>query len=239
MRLRLYLRSARDHASRAAYGGLFRKASDILYSESAGIVVHKDLSGPDRARKPGQDRRVRPATLDDVMALIGPERRPDLDADELWERRLRHHVATTFGVEGCYVADAAEGGPAFMQYLFTARDDARVQSSFSGLFPVLAPGEAIVEFLYVAPESRNPGFVVECLLQVTDEARACGASSVISFIDPTNKGALFVNHLAGFTAKAVRRSRNRFFRRSYSFEDWPPETSRSLVDVASGRVTIR
>jgi hypothetical protein len=96
----------------------------------------------------------------------------------------------------------------------------------------------MVEFLYVAPESRNPGYSVDCLLQVTDEARRRAAASVISFIDPSNKGALFVNHLAGFRAHSVRRSKRRFFRITYSFEKWPVGTPQSLIDVASAKAKI-
>ena len=238
MRLSLYLRSARDYVQRAEYRDLGRRAASLVRSESASVVVHKELSQDSGATDPRRQPPIRPASLEEVLALVATPPRAGLDADELWERRLRQHIATTMGVDGCFVADAADAHPAFMQYLFTADDNDRLRSSFSGLFPMLGANEAMVEFLYIAPASRNPGFAVSCLQQVTDEARRLGATSVVSCIDPGNAGALFVNHLAGFRARSVRRNRVRLFRRTYSFEDWPADTSRSLIDVASGKVRI-
>jgi hypothetical protein len=232
------LRSAIDYLRRAEYRSLIRIAANQLYSETAGVVIWKDLT-PDAHPKEGKGQpQIRPATQADLRSLIGADRQQDLDADELWQRRLRRDIAARIGLDGCFVADVDGVGPAFMQYLFTAKDNERLRSNFPGLFPALAADEAMVEFLYVAPESRSPGFVVNCLLRVADEARRQGAASVISFIRPTNKGALFVNHLAGFKARSVRRSKRRFFRRTYSFEPWPTGASQSLADVASARVTI-
>ena len=234
----LYIRSARDHLDRAEYRRLVHKAADLVYSESASVLIRRDLTGDPGAARGERQPRVRSASLPDVLALVGTDRSEDVDADELWERRLRRHIAATMGVGGCFVADVAGSGPSFMQYLFTAEDNDRLQSNFDGLFPVLAADEAMVEFLYVAPGSRNPGFIVDGLLQVIDEARSRAAASVISFIDPTNRGALFVNHLAGFRAHSVRRTRRRFLRRTYFFQDWPADTSRSLTDLARGQTEI-
>jgi GNAT superfamily N-acetyltransferase len=234
----LYVRTAIDRVRRAEFRSLFRIVANQLYSETAGVVVWKDLtSGPGLAEAKRQPP-IRPASETDLQSLIDTDQQPDVDADELWQRRLRRDIASTIGLDGCFVADAPGAGPSFMQYLFTAKDNERLRSRFPGLFPVLGPDEAMVEFLYVAPEARSPGLAVNCLLQVADEARRQGASSVISFIRPTNKGALFVNHLAGYKARSVRRSKRRFFRRTYSFEPWPAGASQSLADVAGGRVAI-
>lgn len=238
MGLRVYLESASDYVGRAEYRSLVSKAANLLYSDIASIVIRKDLTVDPGAEEGKRQPQIRPASWADVQSLVGTDQKQDIDADELWERRLRRHIAATMGVDGCFVADVAGIGPSFMQYLFTAGDNERLHSNFHGLFPVLAADEAIVEFLYVAPKSRNPGFAVNCLLQVTDEARRRGAASVISFISPTNKGALFVNHLAGFRAQSVRRSKRRFFRRTYSFENWPAGTSQNLIDLASARAKI-
>jgi GNAT superfamily N-acetyltransferase len=236
--LRLYLESAGDFLSRAEYRSLGRKAASVMYSESVSVVIRKDLEAdadlPEAKRKPP----IRRASSADVLELVGTDGHAGTDAEDLWERRLRQHIAATIGVDRCYVADEIGIGPAFMQYLFSAEDNDLLQENFPRRFPVLAADEAMVEFLYVAPASRNLGLAVNGLLQVADEARRLGASSVLSFISPTNKGALFVNHLAGFRAVSVRRSKRRFSRRSFSFEPWPTDTSQSLSDVASGRAKI-
>jgi hypothetical protein len=234
----LYLRTARDYVSRAEYRGLARMLASRISSESVAVVIEKDLAAlpalADAKRRPP----IRTASEADVRSLVDSDPGRDVDADELWERRLRRHILATLGARGCFVADADDGTPSFMQYLFTAADNDRLREHFGGLFPTLGRDEAMVEFLYVPPASRNPGLIVNCLLQVADEARRDGAATVISFIDATNKGALFVNHLAGFRARSMRRTRRRWFRRSYRFEPWPDDRSRSLSDLASGSATL-
>lgn len=217
---------------------MLHKAAAFVSSDAVSVVIRKEVTGDSDDTDGKGPPEIRPASPADVLALVETDTLPDVDANELWERRLRQHILATIGVDGCYVADNAGVQPAFMQYLFTAHDNERLRANFAGLFPVLAADEAMVEFLYVAPEVRNPGFIVKSLLRVTDEARRKGATSVISFIDPSNTGALFVNHLAGFQADLVRRNRSRLLRRTYSFEDWPSGMSRSLSDIASGRVSI-
>jgi GNAT superfamily N-acetyltransferase len=209
-----------------------------MRSETASIVIQKDLRGA--PAKAGEQRRpeIRRATIADLLSLLHTDSQGELDANDSWERRLRRHIVDTIGVDGCYVADVADSRPAFMQFLFTADDNARLHSSLPGLFPILAAEVALVEFLYISPEARNPGFAINSLVQVTEEARRRGATSVISFIDPDNKGALFMNHLAGFSAQSVRRRKKRLFRSTFTFEDWPAGVSQALNDVASGKVTI-
>lgn len=238
MRLRLYLRSAVDFVGRSDYRGLLAQARRAVYSDTVGVIVRKDLTGDPAALEKARPPTIRAASLADVQTLLAADHEADMDAEELWERRLRRYIVQAIGVEGCLVADAEDKGPAFMQYLFTAKDNDRLQAEFPGLFPVLAANEALVEFLYVAPDARSPGLAVNCLLNVAAAGQRMGATSVVSYIDPTNKGALFVNHLAGFEASGVRRGKRRLLRTSYSFEAWPAGASTSLSDVAGGKVTV-
>ena len=238
MRIGLYMRSASDYLRRMEFRGLTRKAIRLAHSDHPGIVVRKDLTIEPQAPRRSDRPTIRPATSTDILSLTGSDREADRDPDDLWERRLRRHIHELLGPEGCYVAEDADAGPGFMQYLFTAADNDRLQAAFPGLFPVLATDEALVEFLYVSHGSRSPGPAVDGIRQVADEARQRGADSVISFIDQDNRGALFVNHLAGFTADGIRWSRRRFFRKSYVFEPWPDDVSKSLLDIASRRAAI-
>jgi GNAT superfamily N-acetyltransferase len=237
LRWTFYVRSALDYIRLAEYRSLARRAANAIHSEKAGIEVRKDLHGSVTAVRDPSKPLIRQASSADIFSLVGTDR-DDSDVDDRWQRRLRRDIADTLGIEGCFVAESEGIGAAFMQYLFTAADNDRLRSSFPGQFPHLHEDEAMVEFLYVDPEARSPGLAVDCIVQVTEEASRRGAMSVISYIDPQNKGALFVNHLAGFRAHAVRRTRWRLLRKSYSFEPWPAGTSQRLIDFASGKARI-
>jgi GNAT superfamily N-acetyltransferase len=167
--------------------------------------------------------------------LVDANRGTPANADELWQRRLRRHVLATLGADNCYVADVEGMGCCFMQYLFFAEDNDKVQALFPGMYPVLAADEALVEFLYVAPEARRSGLPARGMIQVIDEARRRGAKSVISFIRPNDKGAIYVCQSAGFRAYSVRRSKFRFFRQTITFEPRPAHMS----EVLSGLVVNR
>ena len=82
MRLRLYLRSAGDFVRRSEYRGLASQVRRALYSETAGVVVHKDLlrdpDALDREREP----KVRPASTADLQALLDPDDEAGMDADD-------------------------------------------------------------------------------------------------------------------------------------------------------------
>ena len=238
LRLRLYGSAVLDHLRRAELRGLIRHTASRVYSDDTSVVVRKHPLEERDPAKAADHARVRPASREEVFTLVATARAQGLEAQELWDRRLLRHFAGTLGVDGCYVADGADAGPAFMQYLFTADDNDRLRDYFQGAYPLLGADEALLEHLYVAPEARSPGFVVECISQVADEARRRGASTAISLIEPSNKGALFVNHLAGFRAHGVRRCKRRLSRRTYEFEPWPAGSPTSLMDLASGRTEI-
>ena len=238
MRIGLYMRSASDYLRRMEFRGLARRATRLFYSDHPGIVVRKDLADEPHPESRSTKLVIRPATSADVLSLVGTDLVAEGDPDELWQRHLRRHIHDLLGSQGCYVAGAEGAGLGFMQYLFTADDNDRLQKTFPGQFPVLAADEALVEFLYVPPGSRSPGTAVDGIRQVAEDARRRGATSVISFIDQGNRGALFVNHLAGFQAAGIRWSRRRCFRKTYLFEPWPDGVSTSLLDIASGRATL-
>ncbi len=215
MRARLRLSQAGDYLRRGDVIGLLRKP---IYSEDIGIGLRRDLSaGPD-PRLATIERELRPAAAADIQALLDPVDANPGDAQDQDDRRVEGRVAAALGTRGCYVADSDEGQPGFMQYVFTSDDNELFQSLYSHTGPVLAPDEAMVEFLYVAPGARTMSFIIECMTLVIEEARQRGASSVVTFPGADKQGALMVSQFVGLQPYAIRRSRYRFFRKTTTFE---------------------
>ena len=169
-----------------------------------------------------------------VTRRVGPEGL--VDSGDLWERRLRRHIAATLGRRWVLRRRRGRHSPRIHAVSLHGRGQQQTPVALRRAVP--GPGGRRGHGGVPVRRSRVAQSRIHRRLspQVTDDAHRRGAASVISFIDPTNKGALFVNHLAGFQAHAVRRTKLRLLRRTYSFEDWPADTSRSLLDVASGRV---
>ncbi|MFV2064778.1 MAG: hypothetical protein ACC726_14895 [Chloroflexota bacterium] len=211
MDLSLRLGQAGEHLQSGDVRGLLRK---VIYSETIGIVSRRDLTDASGPRASRIDCETRTASQQDVDALLSFDRDHVLSSDEESQRRLQRRLVARLGVENCYVADRGDMGPCFMIYLFCPEDNEMIQAKFPGLYPVLAPDEALVEFLYVAPRARRFWFATECLILVTEEARRRGARSVITITGTDNRGASMVLRFAGFRAESVRRSKYRFFRRT-------------------------
>lgn len=221
MRLKLRLDQANDLLRSGDLLDLLRKP---VHSESTGIGLRKDLPAGPEPRLAKIEREIRPATRDDLRALVDVAGADPTQPQDAADRRRQGRIVATFGTHGCFVADGEDGLPGFMHYLFTSEDNELFQSKYSHTGPVLADDEAMVEFLYVTPAARTMSFVTDCMTLMTEEARKRGARSVVTFPESVNRGALMVSHFVGFRPYAVRRSRYRLFRKTTTYELRPPET---------------
>jgi hypothetical protein len=225
MNLSFRLGQAYDSFLTGDVRGLLRRVRNRLYSETVRVGIRKELTAADEARSATAEHQVRIASMGDIEAVLDPGRGGATDANELWQRRLRRHVAATVGPSRCYVADCGDLGPSFMQFIFFSEDNDVLQAELPDLGPPIEPGEAMVDYLYVAPDARSLPFVTTCLLQVAVEARRRGATSIITYTPIGNRAALLSSNLAGYRPFALRRSRYRLFRRRVSYEPYTESIS--------------
>lgn len=225
MNLSFRFGQAYDRIRAGDVGGLFSRVRNRIYSETLRVGIRKELTGTDGAPAEAPENPIRIATMADIEAVLDPRRGNATDANELWQRRLRRHVAARIGPQSCYVADHADQGPSFLQFVFFPEDNDLVQAELPDLGPRVEPGEAMVDYLYVAPDARSLPYVNACLLQVAEAARQRGATSIITYTPIGNKAALLSSHLAGYRPFALRRSSYRFFRRHVSYEPYTESLS--------------
>jgi GNAT superfamily N-acetyltransferase len=234
MDLRFRLGQAFDRVRAGDIRGLLGLVRKRLHSETLRVAVRKEPTEADEARSATAEHPVRIASMADIEAVLDPARGRAMDANEIWQRRLRRHVAATVGPDRCYVADCGDLGPSFMQFLFFPEDNDILQAEFPDIGPLIEPGEAMVEYLYVAPDARSLPFAAASLVQVAVEARRRGVQSIITHIPIGNKGALFSSHSAGYYPFGMRRSRYRLFRRHVSYEPYTGSMRSLLRDVSPG-----
>ena len=205
--------------------GLLARVGKRIRSESVRIGIRKELTVADEAKSATEEYRFRTASMEDIQAVLDPLRGAETDANEIKQRRLRHHVASVFGPSRCYVADCGDLGPSFMQFVFFAEDNEILQARNPEIGPPMKPGEATVDYLYVSPDARSLPFVTACLLRVAEEARLRGATSLITYTPVGNKASLLASHLAGYRPFARQRSEYRFFRHRVSYEPYTQSLS--------------
>ncbi|UCC24403.1 MAG: hypothetical protein JSU98_11775 [Gemmatimonadales bacterium] len=225
MSLRFRLGQVYDTVRSGDVSILLRRVRNRISSETLRVGIRKELTEADDARVANAEDRIRIASASDIEAVLDPGRGGAKDANEVWQRRLRRHVAETVGPDRCYVADHGDLGPSFMLFAFFPEDNDLLQRAFPDIGPRIKPGEAMVEYLYVPPDARSFGFLNSCLLQVGVEARRRGATSLVSYMPAGNKAALMSVRFAGYRPFELRRSGYRLFRRRVSYEPYTPEAA--------------
>jgi hypothetical protein len=102
----------------------------------------------------------------------------------------------------------------FMTWLFTARDNARVQAWWRGLLPELKPDAALFEGPFTAANYRGLGIFLDVGNQVVETAkRDAGVRWVLGIIAEENVPSLKVAEQGAFRPFAAREESWFLFRR--------------------------
>ena len=113
-----------------------------LHWRREAVGLRRDVSVPFAAPAAKVPVTVRPLRPDDDLAFIAED--PNLPSEEAAERSSRRSLVNA-DIPTCWIAVDSEGTACYMQWLIEARDNARIQASWAGLFPELNPGEALLE----------------------------------------------------------------------------------------------
>ena len=193
---------------------LWRAARVRLYSRSEALGLRRDLRVPfpvPLAKMPLIVRQLRP---DDDLSFLAadPELAPAVARGRLDQTRLLSANLPT-----CWIAAEPNGTVCYMQWLIAARDNARVQARWGGLFPELKPHEALLEGAYTAESHRGKGVMSHAMAVIAEKARDFGAYQVITFVDHKNVASLKGCEKAGFARYIQRRETWSLFRRRVHF----------------------
>lgn len=220
-----FLRRMADLARlvRSGHGGrVVRAVRHRLASRSRALGLHRDLRLPHRAPPAKIDLVVRPLAADDDLSFLDPQAE-GLDSGAAYDRMVqRRFVADGFST--CYVAEAPDGKICYMQWLIASRDNQRIQSRWPGLFPLLAPDEALLERAYTVEASRGMGVMAYAMARIAEHAVDLGARWVITFVGDDNIASLRGCRKAGFVPCLERRESWRLFRRRVRFTPLPEGT---------------
>jgi|ERR1041385_2996420 GNAT superfamily N-acetyltransferase len=197
---------------------LVREIKKRTKSERLHYGLSRDLCQPFRNPSAKVSITVRPLHNDDIPILL------DLDATQLSDRGpyVRMHrldfIEAGFGT--CYVG-VTENEPCYMQWLIPAAYNTEIQKYFHGIFPVLKPDEALLEFAFTPERWQGKGIMPAAIALITEKAKDFGARRVITFVDSVNVPALKGCKKAGFMPYLTRIDKWRLFRRQCVFRNLP------------------
>ncbi len=128
------------------------------------------------------------------------------------------------GIGTCYVAATSDDEPCYMQWLMRASENDGIRRYFKGIFPLLDPDEALLEYAFTLEDYQGQGIMPATMARIAEKAESHGARRVITFVDQVNVPALKGCQRAGFRPHLIRVDRWRFFRRHVSFRPLAPGT---------------
>ena len=111
-----------------------------------------------------------------------------------------------------------------MQWLFGVKDNAQLQR-YGGLFPILKPGEALLEGAYTLEKVRGLGVMAAAMAQIAEKGGDVGAHVIITFVEEDNIASLKGCKRSGFSVYLARDVRWLLFRRTVTFQELPVGTT--------------
>jgi hypothetical protein len=209
------LKIAFDLARRGHLAPILGELRVRFFSSDKQYGLCRDLSekfsGPEATIGFGV-RPAEPQDLGDFLSVAG-----SLGGDEALDR-LRRRRLIEYGLPTCYVAVTDDGDVCFMQWLIGEQQNDRVQALFSGDYPMLEPGQMLLEYAYIPEKFRGLGIMPRAMSLIAHEAKSLGAERLITFVGVKNVASLKGCKRAGFTPCLVRTDEWRFFRKKVSFE---------------------
>ena len=204
-----------------------------LNSTSDALGLRRDLSVPLEAPVAAMDITVRPIVERDVP-LILDSGAPGLSDEERWLRTARRRLLDA-GFGTCFVAVTADGQPCYMQWLFSSRDNDRIQQYFGGTFPRLGSDEALLESAFTPEAFRGKRIMPAAMARIAEKAAGIGARSVITFVGVDNIASLKGCARAGFHPYAHCSQNWRFFRCRTIFRPYDGDGAAAADTAAIGR----
>jgi GNAT superfamily N-acetyltransferase len=193
-----------------------------LWSDWTHYGLVRDLEGPFRAPDAKIPLAIRTLRDSDLPKLLG------MNADYVSDRGpyVRMHRLNFVGksIGTCYVAVTEGDEPCYMQWLMLSRENEAIQRYFKGIFPILAPDEALLEYAFTREDYQGKGVMPAAMARIAEKAESQGGRRVITFVDHHNVPALKGCQRAGFSPYLIRLDRWRLLARRVSFQPLPPGT---------------
>lgn len=164
-----------------------------LYSRKTRLGLRRDLTLPLERPSAKIPISVRPLIQGDLDILLPQVSNDHPEALEIhWRRNFLRKAP-----RGCFVAvDMRDGTPCYMQWLFSAKENAVVESI--GGFPRLESDEALLENAYTPPSHRGLRIMSEAMARIAEAAGPMGARYVFTFVGEENIASLKGCQRSGF-----------------------------------------
>lgn len=195
----------------------FKELHKRTYNDCTTLGLRRDLDIPFTAPEAKTDISIRLLKKGDLGFLLEhgavAKQHPKLASER--------EALVEADIPKCYVAVTPKNTPCFIQWVFRASQNDRIQNYFNGIFPTLDKDEALLEGAYMHRTFRGLGIMpaaIDKILQIEKEA---GVQQVTTFVDINNIPSLKGIRRSGFFPYVMRKVRWLSFQRSISYHPIP------------------
>ncbi len=191
-------------------------------SESTTIGLRRELLSPFTAQRASIPITVRPLRDDDFPILFGRQSESS-SGEALRQQSVRNRMARA-NLATCYVAANEADEPCYVQWLIGPGENEKIRALFGDQFPVLQPGEMLLEGAFTSAAWRGKGIMGAAMAEIAAKGLDEGARWVITFVDAGNIPSLKGCNRSGFEPYLGRIDQWRRFRHSSRFAPLAPPT---------------
>lgn len=193
-----------------------------LYSDEISYCLSRDLTVPFEAPRAKIPISIRPLQESDIPVLL------NMDAGKMTGEaakvRAQRLLLFKSNIQQCYVAVTEDNSPCYMQWLMGAEENNKIQELFKGGFPLLAPGEMLLEGAFTLEAFRGQRIMPEAMAKIAEKGIDFEARRIYTFVGADNIPSLKGCKRSGFTPYSIRIDRWRLFRRLLEFRELPTGT---------------
>ncbi|GAA4902833.1 hypothetical protein GCM10023204_03680 [Actinomycetospora succinea] len=190
-----YARAAKYTVESGTYKETAKRLSKRVSSSTHAYGLKRDLTAPHETPVAKIPISVRKLTEADVPLIL--DEHAEVDEAERWERHTRVRLLER-GIGTPYVAVDPDDDPCYVQWLFGPDENAEVRDFFHGIFPELAPGEALLEGAFTPTRHQGRRIMSAGMSMIAEKARDLGARDVLTFVGVDNIASLKGCERAGF-----------------------------------------
>ncbi len=216
------VQSAKRIVKQGRLDGLLYLLKERWKSELISFGLRRDLTVPFAAPDPKIPLSIRPLEEDDISKILDTNA-PGITDEEREERMTRLQMLDA-GIRTCYVAVTADNTPCFMQWLIRPGENSKMQLYFKGIFPPLAPDEALLEGAFTPEAFRGKGIMSWAMARLVEQEAGLGPRFAITFVTRDNIPSLKGCKKAGFAPYLTRIEKWGFFLRQVTFTPLPDGT---------------
>lgn len=199
-------------------GAVWQRIRSRIYSNETAYGLRRDLYRYFERPEAGIPLHVRPLEARDLDLLLASG---DGGEEELIKRYQSRIVDANLPT--CYVAAGADDEACYMQWLIGPAQNQRIQDCFGGIFPLLAPDEALLEAAYTPRAYRGKHIMPAAMARIAEKGLEIGVRWAITFVGVENEASLKGCKRAGFEPYLLRTNYWHWFRHRTRFGPLPAE----------------